>query len=94
MNDKSFEIDETELHAWIDGQLDSDRAGVVEAAIAANAGLAARANAYAEQNREIKALFGGVADEPLPERLRAENISSRQSRRRSRTTTLRRCCCR
>ena len=82
MNDKSFEIDETELHAWIDGQLDSDRAGVVEAAIAADAGLAARANAYAEQNREIKALFGGVADEPLPERLRAENISSRQSRRR------------
>ena len=82
MNSKPFEIDESELHAWIDGQLRADRAAAVEAAIATDAGLAARANAYADQNREIRTMFGGVADEPLPERLRAKNIVSRQSRRR------------
>ena len=82
MSDKPFAIDEAELHAWIDGQLDPDHAGVVNATVAADAGLAVRANAYAEQNREIRALFGGVADEPLPERLRAVNIVSRQTRRR------------
>ena len=60
MRDKPFAIDETELHAWVDGQLDPDRVGTVDAAVAADAGLAARANAYAEQNREIRALFGGA----------------------------------
>lgn len=82
MNDKPVEIDEAELHAWIDGRLGEDRADAVEAAVAADAGLAARAQALADQNREIRALFGGVADEPLPERLRAANIAARQSRRR------------
>lgn len=82
MNDKQFEMDETELHAWVDGQLDTGRVGAVEAAVAADAGLAARAHAYTDQNREIRALFGGVADEPLPERLRVVNIAARQSRRR------------
>lgn len=82
MNSKPSAIDETELHAWIDGQLRADRAGAVEAAIDSDAGLAARAKVYADQNREIRNLFGGVADEPLPERLCAANIVSRQSRRR------------
>jgi anti-sigma factor RsiW len=82
MSDKPFAIDEAELHAWIDGQIDLDRAGAMEAAVTADTELAARANAYADQNREIRDMFGGVADEPLPERLRAANIVSRQSRRR------------
>lgn len=82
MSDKPIEIDESELHAWIDGQLDTDRAGAMAAAIADSPELAARANAYAEQNSEIRALFAGVADEPLPERLRAANVASRHARRR------------
>lgn len=82
MNNERVEIDETELHAWIDGQLAPDRAGAVEAAVASDPGLAARLQAYADQNRELRALFGAVADEPLPERLRAAGIASRQSRKR------------
>lgn len=82
MNNRPSAITETELHAWVDGQLCADRAGTVEAAIAVDAGLATSTKVYAFQNREIRTLFGGVADEPLPERLRAENIASRQSRRR------------
>jgi len=82
MSDKPFAMDETELHAWIDGQLDTERADAVDAAVSADAGRATRAKAYADQNRGIRALFGGVADEPLPERLRMANIASRQTRRR------------
>ena len=79
MSDKPFEIDETELHAWLDGQLDRDRIGAVEEVIAASAELTARMQAYANQNREIRALFGEVAEEPLPERLRAANIAPHQA---------------
>jgi anti-sigma factor RsiW len=82
MSTERREIDETELHAWIDGQLEPDRARMVEAAVTADAELAAKVNGWAIQNDEIRALYGGVADEPLPERLRAKNIASRQSRRR------------
>lgn len=82
MSPERHEIDETELHAWIDGQLDPDRAHAVEAAIGADAELAAKINAWSAQNDEIRALFGGVVDEPLPERLVAATIAARQSRRR------------
>jgi anti-sigma factor RsiW len=82
MSPERYEIHETELHAWIDGQLDPDRVRAVEAAVAADAELTAKVRAWAAQNDEIRALFGGVADEPLPERLRAKVIASRQSRKR------------
>jgi anti-sigma factor RsiW len=82
MSNKPIVIEEMELHAWVDGLLDDDRADAVESAIDGDAGLAARATAYADQNREIRNMFGGVADEPLPERLRAVNILSRHTRRR------------
>jgi len=82
MNNERFEIDDAELHAWIDGQLAPDRAGAVEAAVASDPALAARLQAYSDQNRELRALFGAVADEPLPERLRAAGIASGQIRKR------------
>ena len=82
MNNERFEIDDAELHAWVDGQLSPDRARAVEAAAAADPALATRMQAYADQNRELRALFGAVADEPLPERLRAPGIALRQTRRR------------
>ena len=82
MSDERTEIDEAELHAWLDGQLSLDRARAVETAVAADPALAARMQAYADQNRELRALFGAVADEPLPERLRASGIALRQTRRR------------
>lgn len=82
MNNEHFDIDEAELHAWVDGGLEGERAAVIRQAMDADPALASRAKAYAEQNKEIRALFGSVADEPLPERLRAVNLASRTSRRR------------
>ncbi len=82
MNGKPYEIDESELHAWLDGQLAEERRAAVEAAVAADDALAARARAYRTQNEEIRALFGEAALEPVPRHLRPHRIAARQNRRR------------
>ena len=82
MSNESLKIGDDELHAWIDGQLGEDRLRAVEEAVAAAPELAAKAKVYADQNRELAALFGAVADEPLPDRLRATKLAARRSRRR------------
>lgn len=75
-------IDEAEFLAWIDGRLDAERAGAVQAAVEADPELAARANSFIGQNRELRRLFGSVAEEPLPPRLRVSAIAARRTRRR------------
>ncbi len=82
MNGKPYEIDESELHAWVDGQLAEERRAAVEAAVAADDALAARARAYRTQNEEIRALFGDAALEPVPRHLRPHRIAARLHRRR------------
>ncbi|UCH73805.1 MAG: anti-sigma factor [Rhodospirillales bacterium] len=82
MNGKPYDFDESELHAWVDGQLTEERRAAVEAALAADDGLAARAAAYREQNDEIRALFGATALEPVPRHLQPQRIAARRNRRR------------
>lgn len=82
MNGKPYDVDESELHAWVDGQLPEERRAAVEAAVAADEGLAARVAAYRAQNEEIRALYGDVASEPVPRHLRPQRIAARQNRRR------------
>ena len=82
MNGKPYDIDESELHAWVDGQLAEARRAAVEAALAADDGLAARTAAWRAQNEEIRALFGAAAQEPVPRRLRPRRIAARRNRRR------------
>lgn len=82
MNAKPYDIDESELHAWVDGQLADARRAAVEAAVAADDGLAERARAYRAQNDEIRALFGDAAHEPVPNHLRPRRIAARRNRRR------------
>lgn len=81
MNETRREIDETELHAFVDGRLPDDRRAAVESAIASDSGLTEKAAAYAAQNEEIRALFGHVVGEPVPERLRPRRVAARQRRR-------------
>jgi len=59
-------IAETELHAFIDGELPPDRLAAVQAALAAEPSLAARVAAYRADQLRLRALFGPVADRPLP----------------------------
>jgi anti-sigma factor RsiW len=70
-------IEETELHAFIDGELPPDRAAAVQAALAAEPSLAARVAAYRADQLRLQALLGPVADRPLPPSWRARIQSYR-----------------
>jgi len=59
-------IAEEELHAFIDGELAPERAAAVQAALAAEPALAARVAAYRADQSALRALFGPVAERPLP----------------------------
>lgn len=63
-------VTETELHAYVDGQLDSGRRLEVEAYLAANPAQAERVRAYALQNEKLHALFDSALQEPVPDALR------------------------
>jgi anti-sigma factor RsiW len=59
-------IAEEELHAFIDGELPPARAAAVQAALAAEPALAARVALYQADKSALRALFGPVAQRPLP----------------------------
>jgi anti-sigma factor RsiW len=59
-------IADEELHAFIDGELTPDRAAAVQAALAAEPALAARVASWQADKSALRALFGPVAERPLP----------------------------
>lgn len=63
-------ITETDLHAYVDGQLQADRQAEVEAWLAEHPDDAARLHAYRAQNHALRERFAAVLDEPLPAALR------------------------
>lgn len=72
-------ITEDELHAYADGVLPDDRIAAIESYLAANPAEAARIADWREQTSAIRARFGAIADEAVPERLQLENILLRAS---------------
>src|SRR5688572_30105096 len=72
-------ITEDELHAYADGVLPADRIDAIESYLGANPAEAARIADWRAQAAAIRARFGAVADEPVPERLQLENILLRAS---------------
>lgn len=62
-------IDEHELQAWIDGELAPSDAARVEAAVAADPVLSARAARERRLRERLRAGFDPVLDEPVPARL-------------------------
>lgn len=64
MNDQR--IDDSELHALVDGELDPPRQAEVEAWLARNPEDAKRVAAFRAQNAGMHALFDGIIDEDLP----------------------------
>jgi anti-sigma factor RsiW len=79
MVDRDAPVTEDELHAYADGVLPADRVAAVEAMLAADPAAAARVAASRAQASLIRERFGPVADEPVPERLRLDNITPRAS---------------
>jgi anti-sigma factor RsiW len=72
-------ITEDELQAYADGALPADRIDAIESYLAANPAEAARIADWRAQAAQIRARFGAVADDPVPERLQLENLLLRAS---------------
>lgn len=70
------QISDTQLIAFLDGELDDAEAAAIEHAIANDTQLEARAARLAAQDNEIRNAFASVLDEPVPERLRAAVIDA------------------
>jgi anti-sigma factor RsiW len=67
----SATITDDELSAWADGQLSPERRAAVEAALAADAGLAEKAQALRAQNAVLREALDPWLAEPIPTRLLA-----------------------
>ena len=67
-------VTEDELHAYVDGELPADRKEAVANWLAAHPGEAATVAAWRAQAEAIRARFGAVAQEPVPARLKLEQI--------------------
>jgi anti-sigma factor RsiW len=78
MIDRSTAVTEDELHAFVDGELPSDRRDDVEAWLAAHAEDRARVTAWQSQREAVRARYGAVAAEPIPERLTLQNLAMRR----------------
>ncbi len=74
MIDRMSPVSEDELHAFIDGQLPADRREAVASWLAENPEQAAMVAAWRAQAEGLRARYGAVADEPVPERLKIENV--------------------
>ncbi len=74
MTDFNAPVTEDELHAFVDGELPADRQDAVAAWLAAHPSEAATVAAWRAQAEAIRARFGAVAQEPVPARLKLEQI--------------------
>lgn len=74
MTDHHSPVTEDELHAYVDGELPADRREAVTAWLAANPEQAATVAGWRAQADSIRARYGAVADEPVPERLTLDRV--------------------
>lgn len=74
MIDRVSPVSEDELNAYVDGELPADRREAVALWLAENPEQAAMVAAWRAQAESIRARYGAVADEPVPERLKVENV--------------------
>ena len=74
MIDRVSPVSEDELSAYVDGELPADRREAVALWLAENPEQAAKVAAWLAQSESIRARYGAVADEPVPDRLKIENV--------------------
>jgi anti-sigma factor RsiW len=67
-------VTEEELHAYVDGELPADRQAAVAAWLAAHPDDATLVGAWRTQADSIRARYGDVANEAVPERLKLEQV--------------------
>jgi anti-sigma factor RsiW len=86
MNEVKPPINEDDLHAYVDGQLDPDRRAAVERHLAENPEAAERVAAYQAQRDILRSAFGASAfgasaGETLPRQLSLDHIIAQRNRR-------------
>jgi anti-sigma factor RsiW len=72
------QVREDELHVYVDGELPADRRDAVEAWLASHPEDAARVASWRAQAEAIRARYGSVANEPIPDRLTLKRIMRSQ----------------
>jgi len=80
MIDRDQTIAADELHAYVDGELASERREAVEAWLAAHPEDAAQVAAWREQAELIRARYGAISQEPPPDRLKLTRLAGRRRR--------------
>src|SRR5450830_417818 len=78
MIDRDSPVTDDELHAFVDGELPADRKEAVAAWLATHPDDAALVGAWRSQADSIRARYGAVADEPVPERLKLDQVMRRE----------------
>jgi anti-sigma factor RsiW len=79
MIDRDSPVTEEELHAFVDSELPADRQEAVAAWLAAHPDDAALVAGWRAQADSIRARYGAVANEPVPERFKLDQVM-RQAR--------------
>jgi len=74
MTDRDLPVAEDELHAYVDGELPSDRLAAMEAWLSTHPQDMARVAAWRSLADTIRARYGDVATEPVPARLSLRQI--------------------
>jgi anti-sigma factor RsiW len=74
MIDRDSPVTEDELHAYVDGELPDDRKEAVAAWLAAHPEQAAQIAAWRAQADAVRARYGAVAHEPVPDRLKLDQV--------------------
>src|SRR5260221_9025561 len=77
MNDRNSSVTEEELHAYVDGELPADRQDAVTTWLAEHPERAALVAAWRAQADSIRERYGAVASEPVPERLKLDQVMRR-----------------
>jgi anti-sigma factor RsiW len=77
MTDINSPATEAELHAYVDGELPADRREAVANWLAEHPGDAATVVAWRSQAEAIRARYGATVDEPVPARLKLDEIMRR-----------------
>ena len=77
MTDRDSPVTEEELHAYVDGELPADREEAVAAWLAAYPEQAALVAAWRTQADNIRARYGAVARDPVPEWLKLDQVIKR-----------------
>jgi anti-sigma factor RsiW len=75
MSDRETPVTQDELHAYVDGELASDRAAAVEAWLANHPEDAALIRDWQAQAEAIRARYAPLASEPVPSRLEPGSLA-------------------